>query len=83
MDISSVSTGCAVGRVASELPARMRPPVAPTREADVVELSEQAREVDLDLVRRVRAQIEAGGYDTPGRLEAALDEMLGRIDVEA
>jgi hypothetical protein len=35
-----------------------------------------------DLVRRVRAEIAAGTYDTPEKLELALDRLLDRLDQE-
>ncbi|MBY0527623.1 MAG: flagellar biosynthesis anti-sigma factor FlgM [Gemmataceae bacterium] len=39
-------------------------------------------DVRTDLVKRVRAQIAAGTYDTPERWEAALDRLLTRLDRE-
>ena len=33
--------------------------------------------VRMELVMRVRAQIAAGTYETPEKLEAAIDKMLG------
>jgi hypothetical protein len=35
-----------------------------------------------DLVRRVRAEIAAGTYDTPEKLELALERLLDRLDQE-
>lgn len=55
------------------------------RGEDRVELSDEARylqklievpPVREDLVARVRAQIEAGTYDTPDRMNQALDALL-------
>ena len=57
----------------------------PSRGRDNVELSDHAlflsRTRDLpdvrqDLVDHVKAQIEAGTYDTPDRLDAAIDNLL-------
>jgi hypothetical protein len=36
--------------------------------------------VRLRLVRRVRREIAAGTYDTPEKLEAALERLLRRLD---
>jgi hypothetical protein len=38
------------------------------------------QEVRYDLVARVRQEIQAGTYDTPDKLEAALDRLAGRFD---
>ena len=35
-----------------------------------------------ELVRRVRAEIAAGTYDTPEKLELALERLLDRLDQE-
>lgn len=61
------------------------PSPSPVREDDRVELSEMAlylsklRELPperTELIDRVRAEIEAGTYDTPERVDGALDELL-------
>jgi hypothetical protein len=39
-------------------------------------------EIRADLVRRVRAEIAAGTYDTPEKWEAALDELWKRLRAE-
>jgi hypothetical protein len=39
-------------------------------------------EIRLDLVRRVRAEIAAGTYDTPDKLEIALGRLLYQLDQE-
>jgi len=58
---------------------------APSRGGDRVELSEQARllsklkqmpEIREGLVNSVKAQIEAGTYDTPERFDTAINAML-------
>lgn len=60
-------------------------PAASSGRGDRVELSEQARllsklkqlpEVREGLVNSVKSQIEAGTYDTPERLDTALQAML-------
>lgn len=56
-----------------------------SRGADRVEVSamalyvskmQQLPAIRADLVARVRAEINAGGYDTDDRLNAAMDEMM-------
>ena len=61
---------------------------APKRQPDTVELSQQAREasqaapdegieaIRMDVVARVRAEIAAGTYETPQKIEALLDRLL-------
>lgn len=58
------------------------------RPADQVELSSQARAAAgqdssfrADLVARIRAEIEAGTYETPERLEGALDGLAGDLSL--
>ncbi len=57
----------------------------PTRTGDRVQLSEQARllsklkqlpEIREGLVNSVKSQIEAGNYDTPERLETAINALI-------
>ena len=46
---------------------------------------EQARRlprVRMDLIRRVRAEIEAGTYETPERIDAAIDRLLDELGDE-
>ncbi len=60
------------------------PSTATPREADHAELSDNARllsalselpDVRQDLIDSVRAQIEAGTYDTPDKVDALLDNL--------
>ncbi len=60
------------------------------RPSDRVELSDRARllnklsklpAVRQDLVDQVRRQIESGEYDTPGRLDAAINELVDDMNV--
>ncbi len=77
-------------------PARAVPPKAAPAEpagiSDVVEISQAARlaemvhqlpEIRSELVERVKAEIAAGTYETPERLEIAMsnlmDELLGEL----
>lgn len=39
-------------------------------------------DIRADLVRRVRAEIAAGTYDTPAKWETALDNLLDRLERE-
>lgn len=71
-------------RVASPAPAQ--------RPSDRVELSDRALllsklaslpDVRQDVVERARQAIAAGAYDTPDKLNEALDAMLDDLDVNA
>jgi hypothetical protein len=62
---------------------------APVRPSDRVELSDRARllsklaalpDVRQDVVDQARAQIAAGAFDTPERLEQALDAMISELE---
>lgn len=62
--------------------------VPPAGISDVVEISPAARlagmiqqipDVRVDLVARVKAEIAAGVYDTPQRLEIALDRLMDEL----
>lgn len=59
------------------------------RISDSVELSREAagrnagNEVRHDLVARVRAQIAAGEYDSPAKIEAAADRLARHLDLLA
>lgn len=78
-----------------EAPARRMDRVADRtsdRPSDRVELSDRARylaqlqqvpPVRQSLIDEVRAQIEAGTYDTPERLDAALDGLIEDADLTA
>lgn len=61
------------------------------RGEDRVELSDAARllaklqglpEIRQELVDRVRAEIEAGTYETPERIDQTIEAMLGEIEQE-
>ena len=62
-------------------------PSTPTRSADRVELSGvshllstlKTNDVRLDKVNSVRAQIEAGTYETDDKLDAAADKLLDDV----
>jgi negative regulator of flagellin synthesis FlgM len=67
-------------------PALPSAPAQPTNDiADVVEISsaaalaakvQQIPEVRAELVARVRREVEAGTYETPERIDAAIDKLL-------
>jgi negative regulator of flagellin synthesis FlgM len=61
------------------------PAAAPTGVSDVVEISTAAAlaakvkeipEVRTELVARVKKEIEAGTYETPERIDAAIDKLM-------
>jgi anti-sigma28 factor (negative regulator of flagellin synthesis) len=63
-------------------------PVGPELPGDRVEISEQATlmqklnkglEIRGELVRRIRAEIEAGTYETPERINATVDILLNEL----
>ena len=60
-------------------------PTQPAEISDVVEISQAARlaakvhdipDVRADLVARVKAEIQAGAYETPERLEIAVNGLM-------
>lgn len=88
-DISPINTSSAasVGRIRSEQISRPDAAIdntraRPTRSNDQVEFSSVARFLSelktgtaerAELINRVREEIDAGTYDTPEKLEAAID----------
>jgi hypothetical protein len=40
------------------------------------------RPIRWQLVERVRREIEAGSYDTPEKMEIALDRLLKRLEID-
>lgn len=82
-----------LGRVADAAPVRaarqtaVDVETASRRGADRVELSAEASmlaslrnlPVREDLVETIRGEIARGEYDTPEKLDAALDELLGDV----
>jgi negative regulator of flagellin synthesis FlgM len=95
-ELSPLSTGQVsrtgrVGPAAGRRPESTDQPQAPGRDrgADEVQFSAHIRHlvelknggpVRTDLVNRIRAEIEQGTYETPEKLEAAIDEMLSDFD---
>lgn len=66
-------------------PAPTESPSTPTRGADTVNLSEQARYLDalrenadvrVDLVQRIRAEIAAGTYESFDKFDKAVDGLI-------
>ncbi|MGE3108253.1 MAG: hypothetical protein AB7G11_14515 [Phycisphaerales bacterium] len=54
------------------------------RISDSIELSRDAGgEIRRELVARVRAQLAAGEYDSPAKLEVAADRLARHLDVLA
>jgi len=47
--------------------------------AEALERARQVPEIRADLVARVRAEIAAGTYETPEKLQIALDRLLDEI----
>lgn len=79
-DIAAIASSAAASYEASPKPVRTVDAGEQTkRGADSVELSDAARqaassdEVRHDLVNRVRAELEAGTYETEGKLDTAIE----------
>ena len=49
------------------------------RLSDVAKTSSESARIRFDLVNRVKAEIAAGTYDTPEKMDIALDRMASRI----
>jgi len=67
---------------------RPEPAKGVARESDRLDISSTARMLDLlrqgnvvreDLVAEVRDQIDSGTYETPDKLDAAIEELLGDL----
>lgn len=97
-DIAAVvGTGVGgVGRLESSSESIVRPaaqaPGRIERPSDRVELSDRARllsklanmpAIRQDLVDRVRQEIAGGNYDTPDRVEGALNNLIDDLDPSA
>ncbi len=94
MNVSSINSGTgagAVGRAEPREAAQERAVAAPQvkRGEDQVELSEASRllarlkglpEIRQDLVDQVRAQIEAGTYESDDKLDQAIEGLLDDIE---
>ncbi len=83
-DISPIHNAQAASYQPNGRIERPAPAASPQRPGDQLELSETSRllaklaglpEVRQDLVNRVRAEIEAGTYETPGKLDEAIEAL--------
>lgn len=54
-----------------------------SRTTDMLAVASDDRPIRHDLVRQVKAQISAGVYDSPAKLEAAADRLAGVLDLLA
>lgn len=96
-DIAAV-VGLGAGRLESSAESIVRPvaqqgqPGRIERPSDRVELSDRARllsklaslpEIRQDLVDRVRGEIQKGTYDSPDRVEGALNSLIDDLDPTA
>ncbi len=52
-----------------------------SREADMVARARELPEIRADRVAEIRAALEAGTYETPDKLEAAVGNLLDEISV--
>jgi anti-sigma28 factor (negative regulator of flagellin synthesis) len=92
MDVRSISsTGglAGVNRAETAPASEQAAPASPEAPADQVEISQLGRMLD-DAARsagvreqrlaQIKAAIEAGSYETPEKLQVALDRLLAQID---
>jgi flagellar biosynthesis anti-sigma factor FlgM len=49
------------------------------RLSDAVQTNAESPRIRFDLVNRIRAEIAAGTYDTPDKMDIALERMASRI----
>ena len=49
------------------------------RLSDVIKSNTDNSQVRFDLVNRIKAEISAGSYDTPDKMDIALERMASRI----
>ena len=49
------------------------------RLSDVAKTGAETTKIRFDLVNRIKAEIAAGTYDTPDKMDTALDRMASRI----
>lgn len=89
--LNSVGPSAPISRTSAATPAGSPVSTGPVAPRDEVEISAVGRMLDsasrTDGVRelrltQIRAAIEAGTYDTPEKLEIALDRMLEQIGNE-
>lgn len=90
-EIPSISSSAGVRPVAPKVSSRSSGSSQPAPEqGDTVEISPRARlaslisqvpEVRSDLVARVRAEIDAGTYETPEKLDIAVERLLDDLGV--
>lgn len=77
-------------RIRDAAPVDQAPPTQHGRGVDQVELSETAIRaggvgdtgVRMDLIERIRREIEAGVYETPEKLDIAADRIARVLDVQ-
>lgn len=93
-DIAAI-VGLGAGRLDSSAEVVSRAPTRPSpgraeRPSDRVELSDRARllnklanlpPVRQDLIDQAKREIENGTYDTPGRMDGAIDHLADDLDL--
>lgn len=86
--IGPISGGQPVRKAAqppAQPPVNEPRPVSPKDELELTSVNSASPEVDLETqfreqrIEQIKAQIADGTYETPEKLEAALDRMLGQI----
>ena len=69
------SSSCLEGPI-----TKSRPWWTPAEDAGVVETLDADADIRHDLVERVRGEIAAGVYDTPEKMDIAMDRLLRRLE---
>ena len=87
----SVSGSRPINQAKPALPAAEPKAAEPTSSPDEVEISEASRmfdqlnqspEVRAERLAQIKAEIDAGTYETPEKLEAALFKMIGEAGLD-
>ena len=86
--IHGVNSAAGLNPVQASLSPKTPKAPAPAPTGDTVEISPQARLASLlasvppmrmDLVNRVKAEIQSGTYDTPEKLDKAFDKLMDEL----
>lgn len=89
MNVNGINPAMGAGRIEGIAPANAAAGASgPMAINDVVEISTVAKlaakvhdipDVRADLVARVRAEIDAGTYETPERIDVAIDKLMDEM----
>ncbi len=71
----------APAKTAANQPATPRDAVEISAVGKMLDQASQSSDVRSERLAQIKAAIEAGEYETPEKLEAALEKLLGAIDM--